>query len=153
MPEIHALVTTLSLELHMTFFPSRTIALTIGNFSVHWYGVMYLLGFILALILLPSLQRYRKLFLTRDEWMTILSYAVIGVIAGGRLGYVLFYEPEYFAENPVDIFAVWKGGMSFHGGLIGVALLLTFVCWQKKISVLKVMDTAIVPVAIGLALG
>ncbi len=133
--------------------PSREIALQIGVYQIHWYGVMYLLGFLLAYALLPTLQRLRKLALTRDEWAGLLAYAVVGVIAGGRLGYVLFYEPQYFAEHPSDILAVWKGGMSSHGGFIGVTLMLALACVRKHLDLRKVADVAVVPIALGLALG
>lgn len=135
------------------FLPSRAVALAIGDFQVHWYGVMYLLGFIISLILLPYLQRHRNLYLSRDEWAGLLSWAVVGVIVGGRLGYVLFYEPHHFAQHPREVLAVWNGGMSFHGGLLGVVLLLSFACYRKKISIARVADVVVVPVAIGLALG
>lgn len=133
--------------------PTRQVALQVGEFQIHWYGIMYLLGFLLAYALLPALQWNRKLTLTRDEWASLLAYAVIGVIAGGRLGYVLFYEPQYFAENPLQIFAVWNGGMSSHGGFIGVTLMLALACWRKKYDIRKIADVAIVPIALGLALG
>ncbi|MBI1812428.1 prolipoprotein diacylglyceryl transferase [Candidatus Peregrinibacteria bacterium] len=137
----------------LSLLPSRTVALELFGFSVHWYGVMYLLSFIIAIILLPNLQRERNLHLTRDEWLTIVSHAVIGVILGGRLGYVFFYEPRFFAQHPFQILAVWNGGMSSHGGFIGVALALGFACWKMKISPRRLADLAVVPSAIGLALG
>lgn len=134
-------------------FPSRAIALTLFGFSVHWYGVMYLLAFLIAILLLPRLQRFRGLHLTRDEWMSLVSWGIVGVIVGGRLGYVFFYEPSYFVHNPQKILAVWEGGMSFHGGLLGVAICVPLACFRKKISILRVADTVVVPSAIGLALG
>jgi phosphatidylglycerol---prolipoprotein diacylglyceryl transferase len=137
----------------IAFFPSRPVALEIFGFSIHWYGVMYLLAFTIAAILLPHLQRERKLFLTRDDWFSLLSWGVLGVILGGRLGYVFFYEPARFALHPQEIIAVWEGGMSFHGGLLGVVIALCWACWRKKISILRVADTVMVPAAIGLALG
>ncbi len=136
-----------------SLFPSRAIALQIGTFSVHWYGIMYLLGFISALVLLPYLQKYRKLYLSRDEWLSLLSWTVIGVIVGGRLGYVFFYEPAYFAQYPLKIFAVWDGGMSFHGGFLGVVAVLFFVCWKNGYGYARMADTVVVPVLLGLALG
>src|SRR5262245_54348329 len=106
----------------ISFFPSREVALSIGSFSLHWYGLLYFAAFVVAWYLLPRLQKYRGLNLSSDEWSSILSWAVVGVIVGGRLGFVLFYEPSYYLSHPLEIFAVWKGGMASHGGFIGVAL-------------------------------
>ncbi|NOS66757.1 MAG: prolipoprotein diacylglyceryl transferase [Candidatus Peribacteraceae bacterium] len=137
----------------MTFFPSRAVALNLFGFEVHWYGLLYLLGFLIAAVLLPRLQTYRKLTVHRDVWFSLLSWSVVGVIAGGRLGYVLFYEPQFFAANPSQIFAVWQGGMAFHGGLIGVIIVLWFWSRSNKIPLLVLGDIVVIPVAIGLALG
>lgn len=135
------------------FLPSRAVALSIVGFDIHWYGLLYLLGFALAAVLLPTLQKYRGLSLDRDTWMSLLSWSVIGVIVGGRLGYVLFYESAYFMSHPAEIIAVWKGGMSFHGGLLGVVIVIGLFCRARKISLWAIGDTIVVPVAIGLALG
>lgn len=134
-------------------FPTRAVALSLFGFQIHWYGLLYLLGFLIAAWLLPRLQRYRNLDLHRDTWMSLISWAVAGVIIGGRLGYVLFYDPVYFWENPLKIIAVWEGGMSFHGGFIGVAVTLGLFCRKHGISLFRLADIVVVPVAIGLALG
>ena len=134
-------------------FPSRTIALELFGFSVHWYGVMYLLAFLLAWHLLPRLQRQRGLHLSEDEWSSILAWTVLGVIAGGRLGFVLFYEPAYFLQHPLDVFAVWHGGMSSHGGLIGVVLALMVALRHRRDQWLKIADIVVIPAALGLMLG
>ncbi|PIQ76701.1 prolipoprotein diacylglyceryl transferase [Candidatus Peregrinibacteria bacterium CG_4_9_14_3_um_filter_49_12] len=133
-------------------FPSRKVALEIFGFSVHWYGLLYLLGFLLAFYLLPRLQRYRGLHLSSDEWSHILSAAIVGVLVGGRLGYVFFYAPELL-KTPLEVLKVWHGGMSSHGGFIGVALALWWSLRKKNMPLLAIADTAVVPVAIGLALG
>ena len=134
-------------------FPSRPVALALFGFEIHWYGLLYLAGFLIAAYLLPRLQRYRKLDLSRDTWAALLSWSVVGVIIGGRLGYVFFYEPSYFLVHPLQMFAVWQGGMSFHGGLIGVILVLLFWSRAQKIPLLALADIVVIPVAIGLALG
>ena len=103
---------------HPQFDP---IAISIGPLAIRWYGLMYLVGFAAALLL----GRRRAM---RDAWRgwttremdDVLFYAVIGVIIGGRLGYVLFYKPGYYLAHPLEIFSVWQGGMSFHGGFLGV---------------------------------
>ncbi len=137
----------------ISFFPSRAVAVDVFGFGIHWYGLLYLLGFALGALLLPVLGRYRRLPLSRDDWYALLSWSVIGVIAGGRFGYVLFYEPAYFLANPADIVAVWKGGMSFHGGFLGVLATLWAYARARDISLLALADVIVIPVAIGLALG
>lgn len=135
------------------FFPERAIALTIGTFSIHWYGIMYLLGFLLGAWLLKKLQHYRHLSLSDDEQSSLIVHIILGVLIGGRLGYVLLYEPLTYLKNPFEILAVWHGGMASHGGFIGVGLALLIFCTKKKISIWNVLDVIVVPVAIGLALG
>jgi len=141
------------MHLMVQFFPSRTVAIAIGNFAVHWYGIMYLLAFLLTFFLVPILQKRRGLALSKDEWSSLLTWGVLGVILGGRLGYVLFYEPSYFLQYPLEIVAIWKGGMSSHGGFIGVTLLLSYAIRKRGISLLAVADVLAVPVAIGLSFG
>lgn len=135
------------------FFPTREVALSIGGFGIHWYGLLYFAAFIVAWFLLPRLQKFRDLSLSAEQWSSILSWAVIGVIVGGRLGYVLFYQPGYFLTHPLDIFAVWNGGMSSHGGFIGVSLALLWALRERKNELLKIGDVVVIPIAIGLALG
>lgn len=137
----------------LALFPSRAVAIEIAGFSVHWYGILYLLSFVLALVILPSIQRLRKLRLTRDEWVSVLSAAIVGVIAGGRLGYVFFYEPAFFASEPWRVVAVWEGGMSSHGGFLGTAVALSLAAWRMKIPSRALADVVTVPAALGLALG
>jgi len=136
-----------------SLFPTRAIAFVIFGFPVHWYGLLYLAAFLLAWFLLPKLQKFRKLNYNADEWSTILSAAVLGVIVGGRLGFVFFYEPQYFLIHPLEIIQVWHGGMSSHGGFIGVTLALLFVMRKRLSELPRFMDVIVVPIGIGLALG
>jgi phosphatidylglycerol:prolipoprotein diacylglycerol transferase len=96
------------------------VAIAIGPVKVHWYGLMYLVGFLGGW----ALGRWRAgrpgSTWSRDDVSDLLFYIAVGVIVGGRLGYVLFYNPAYFAQHPLEIVAIWSGGMSFHGGLLGV---------------------------------
>lgn len=136
------------------FFPSRTVAFVLFHFPVHWYGLLYLLGFLIAWWLLPRLQRLRGLSLSHDEWSGILSASVLGVLIGGRLGFVLLYQPAYYFSHPAEIFAVWQGGMSSHGGFIGVAVALLITLRHRSWSeIFAIADVIVVPVAIGLGLG
>jgi len=135
-------------------FPTRSIALVFLGFPVHWYGLLYLAAFLIAWWMLPRLLSLRQLSLTKDECAGILAATILGVLIGGRLGYVLFYSPLYYLRSPLQIFAVWNGGMASHGGFIGVlvALYLQTRTW-KRVDQLKLLDLTTVPAAIGLGLG
>jgi phosphatidylglycerol:prolipoprotein diacylglycerol transferase len=137
----------------MQFFPSRAIALTVGPVSVHWYGIMYLLGFVIGMYLLPRLQRFRDLALSDAQRESLVVHVFLGVLLGGRLGYVFFYDFPYFFQHPFDVIAVWKGGMASHGGFVGVILALVLFARRQGIPLLRLTDVLMVPVAIGLALG
>lgn len=138
----------------ISFFPSRAVALSLFGFNVHWYGIMYFLAFVIAWFLVNGLQKKRGLSFSSDEWSGLLTAAVLGVIVGGRLGFVLFYEPAYFLAHPLKVFAVWEGGMASHGGFIGVTLAMW---WKLRRygwdTFFRVADVITVPVAIGLMLG
>ncbi len=133
--------------------PSRAVAVSIAGFQVHWYGLLYLAAFVIVWWMLPRLQKWRGLTYSTDEWSSIVSAAVAGVIIGGRLGYVLFYDPQYYAAHPLEIFAVWNGGMASHGGFIGVACALWWQLRKNMSDFLKIADIAVIPAAIGLGLG
>lgn len=138
----------------IALFPSRAVAVDLFGFPIHWYGLLYLASFVVAWVLLPRIQKWRALTLSADEWSSLLSSAVIGVIVGGRLGFVLFYEPQYYLAHPVEILKVWNGGMSSHGGFLGVALMLFFALHGKTTEdKLRLADTVTVPVALGLMFG
>lgn len=107
------------------------IAFSIGPVAVHWYGIMYLLGFGAAWWLgNRRIAAGRLPGVTAEAFSDLLFYAMIGVVLGGRIGYMLFYTPEVFFSNPALLFRVWEGGMSFHGGLIGV--LIASLWWSRK---------------------
>lgn len=134
-------------------FPSRVVALSLFGFEVHWYGVLYVLAFLTAFFLLPKLLPFRKLEVDDDDLSSIMTWAILGVIVGGRLGYVLFYAPAIIFQDPLEIFRVWHGGMSSHGGFIGTLLALFFVLRKKGVPFYAFMDIAVIVVAIGLAYG
>ena len=129
------------------------VALQLGPLAVHWYGLMYLLGFWFEWWLLNFLNRKRQLGFAEGELSDLLGNLILGVVLGGRLGYVLFYNPVEYFHHPFEIIAVWHGGMSFHGGLIGTLLAGWLWCRRKGVSFLDLADVAIVGVPIGLALG
>ncbi len=136
------------------FLPSRRVAVEILGFPVYWYGLLYLASFILAAWLLPRIQRLRRLTLTNGEWSDILTWTIVGVLAGGRLGYALFYRFADFLDTPLILIDIRSGGMASHGGFLGVALAFVWVlrkrAWSEKLAI---VDIAVVPVAIGLAFG
>lgn len=113
---------------HPQFDP---VALAIGPLSIRWYGLMYLAGFVAFLILGRHRARVQPWHgIDARDLDDLLFYGVLGVIIGGRLGQVLFYEPGYYLSHPLEILAVWKGGMSFHGGFLGVLVAMAF--WARK---------------------
>lgn len=122
---------------HPQFDP---IAVQVGPLAVHWYGLMYLIGFTLFYLL--GLYRCRQEWrgITKANLEDLLFVGMVGVIVGGRLGFVLLYQPEYYLSHPLEIFSVWQGGMSAHGGFIGVILALFYFAWRNKKSILTVGD-------------
>lgn len=132
------------------------IALKLGPLAIHWYGLTYLVAFGLFLYL-GSLRVKQTQFAqtgwTRRDVEDLLFYGVLGVVIGGRLGYVLFYKPDHYASNPLEIFAVWKGGMAFHGGLLGVIAAMAIFAKQRGHRFLTVTDLIAPCVPTGLASG
>ena len=129
---------------HPRFDP---IALDLGRIglpiAIHWYGLTYLVGFALFLFLAVRRTRqqpYASLGWTRRDVEDLLFWGVVGTIVGGRLGYVLFYKAGYYAQHLGEIVAVWKGGMSFHGGLIGVIVALALFARSRRRPFLEVTD-------------
>lgn len=131
----------------------QTVLLRIGGWEIHWYGVLYVVAFGLAWWLLPRLGRWRAMALSADQWLVVLASGIVGVLGGGRLGYAVLYEPQFFADHPLKIFAINEGGMAFHGGLVGVAVALWLVSRWYRVPYLGVLDVIVIPVTIGLSLG
>lgn len=136
--------------IHPQFDP---IAVQIGPLAVHWYGLMYLVGFGLAWLLGRRLIALGVTRLTLRDHEDLLFYAILGVIVGGRLGYTLFYKPVYYLSHPLEIVAVWEGGMSFHGGLLGVLLVLVWFARRRGFRFLEIGDFVAPLVPLGLAAG
>ncbi|MGE4339867.1 MAG: prolipoprotein diacylglyceryl transferase [Pigmentiphaga sp.] len=135
---------------HPQFDP---IALQLGPVAIHWYGLMYLLAFTLAWLVGLRLIARGVTRLTRRDLEDVLFYGILGVVLGGRLGYVLFYKPAYYLSHPLEILAVWEGGMSFHGGLIGVIVVLLVFAWRRGYRAFEVGDFVVPMVPLGLAAG
>lgn len=125
----------------MLTYPSiNPIALKIGPIAIHWYGLMYLVGFVGAWLLARHRAKRPNSGWTNQEISDLIFYCAIGVLVGGRLGYVLFYDFPNLIANPLVIFKVWDGGMAFHGGLIGIIISIALFARKKKKSFFVVSD-------------
>ena len=129
------------------------VAFSIGPFSVRWYALAYLAGFICAGLVMWRTQRRWKLGLTLDDVLSIMIGIVFGIIIGARLFYVVFYGAGYYLENPLEIFMLNHGGMSFHGGLVGAVVGGSLVCRRYGISIPTVCDMGVIGAPIGLFFG
>jgi phosphatidylglycerol---prolipoprotein diacylglyceryl transferase len=114
---------------------------------------MYVFGFVGGYFLVRWLAKKKQIDLPKDVLQELISYLVVGVIVGGRLGYVIFYNLPFYLANPLEIFAVWRGGMSFHGGLIGASLMGWWFTKKHGLSFYRLADLCVVAVPIGLGLG
>lgn len=139
----------------LTFPDINPIAFHIGPLQVHWYGLMYLIGFFICWSILALRIRHSSFprGFTLEQLSDILFYSALGIIIGGRLGYMFFYARPEMISHPLHIFQIWKGGMSFHGGLIGVILALWFYAYRTKKSLFAITDFIAPAIPIGLAAG
>jgi len=135
------------------------VALQLGPVSIKWYGLAYLTGLIFGWLYIKRLLKEPHLW-ARDEPPfapakvdDLLLYITAGVVLGGRLGFVLFYEPGYYLANPLDIFAVWKGGMAFHGALVGCGIAIWIFARRNGVNPWSTMDLCTASVPIGLFFG
>lgn len=135
---------------HPQFDP---VIFSVGPLAVRWYGLMYVIAFLSFLWLGRHRIRNGLSKLTLPQLDDLMFYGVLGVILGGRLGYVLFYKPSYYLQHPLEIFAVWQGGMSFHGGFLGVMLVLYLFARKIGQPFLAVTDFVVPLVPLGLAAG
>ncbi len=125
----------------------------VGPFAIRWYALAYIAGLVLGWRLLRHLVRLPPPVATPTQADDFLTWATLGVVLGGRLGYVLFYQPAVYLAHPAMIFAVWEGGMSFHGGALGVATAIAWFCRRNAIPLLGFADRIAVCAPIGLGLG
>ncbi|MBN2644109.1 MAG: prolipoprotein diacylglyceryl transferase [Desulfuromonadaceae bacterium] len=137
----------------MTFPHIDPVALHLGPLSVRWYGLMYLAGFLCGWIFIRGHVRREHLPLSSEDISELLFLCVLGVVAGGRLGYVLFYHPSFYVTHPLRIFSIWEGGMSFHGGLIGVVGSVVFFCRRRLLPMGKMADMLVMAACFGLCFG
>jgi phosphatidylglycerol:prolipoprotein diacylglycerol transferase len=129
------------------------ILIDLGLFQVSWYGVMYVLGFFASYLLVRYQIKRRDFGLSREEVENLYFYLILGLIIGARLGYVLFYDLGMYLQDPLEIIFINHGGMSFHGGLIGLLIVGVLFAWRNKKSFWKIADLFIVTAPIGLGLG
>lgn len=138
----------------MLIYPNiDPIAFSIGPLQVHWYGLMYLVGFMLAYGLAHWRVKHYQLHWTHEQISDLIFYAALGVIIGGRLGYMVFYDTQQLLAHPLSVFKIWQGGMSFHGGLLGVLLALLFFARKINRPFWEVTDFLAPLVPLGLAAG
>ena len=121
--------------------------------GVRWYGLAYLAGFIIALLLFNLYSSKGRSPLSKDDNSTLITYLLFGVILGGRLGYMLFYDCPNFIANPLTAFQIWKGGMASHGGFIGVLVAMIFFARSKKVGFWTVSDIVVISATPGIFLG
>jgi len=137
----------------LTFPQIDPVLFSFGPVKVRWYGLMYVLGFISSYYLVLSQIKKKKLVDLEVHFENINFILILSLIVGGRLGYVLFYNFNYYLNNPSEILATWQGGMSFHGALICTVLAGVVFCWKKNLNFWASADVYCATVPIGLGLG
>lgn len=143
-------MTTLAL---LTYPHIDPVMLRIGPLALRWYGLAYVLGFVGAGLLMRRLNRTWAVGMSGDDELDVVLAAVVGLVLGARIGYVLFYDLPGLLQDPLSAFAIWDGGMSFHGGLIGILLAGWLVSKRVGVSFLRLADIGAVGAPIGLLLG
>ena len=125
----------------------------LGPIRLSWYGLMYVFGFVISYLLVRYQMKKKDFGVSKQEVEDLYFYLILGLIIGARLGYVLFYDLPMYLSDPFEIIALWHGGMSFHGGLMGVLFVGILFAWKRKKSFWKIADLFIVTAPIGLGLG
>ncbi len=124
----------------------------LGPLEIRWYGLVYVFGFLLAIIWLKYTQKKEFISLSNDEIWDFVFYLMLGVLIGSRL-FEVFWEPQLYLVHPLDLFKIWQGGMSFHGGFVGIVTAAWLYCKKNKLSFGKMADLMSVPAIFALALG
>ena len=142
--------------------PINPVAFSVFGLPIRWYALAYIAAFVIGYLIMKNLtsKKDAEIYLTKKQMEDLLSYFVLGTILGGRLGYVLFYNLPFFLHHPLEIFALWHGGMSFHGGFIGVIVATFLFVKNQKFqngsvsqNTFKILDIMAVLAPIGLGLG
>jgi phosphatidylglycerol:prolipoprotein diacylglycerol transferase len=136
-------------------FPNiNPVAIQFGLISIRWYGIMYVLSIVVGAYIMQKLEKkYKIMCIYKNDFDSLIIYIMLGIIVGGRLGYILFYIQDYTVNDFSIIFKVWQGGMSFHGGVIGVVLATWIFCLRHKKNLLSVTDLIACVAPIGLFFG
>ncbi|MFT4304233.1 MAG: prolipoprotein diacylglyceryl transferase [Candidatus Woesearchaeota archaeon] len=129
------------------------ILFELGPLQIRYYGLLYLLGFVIGYFLIKHMISKRKLNLSNDEVLDYIFWIALGTIIGARLFYTLVYNPSYYLSNLTEILYIWQGGLSFHGGFIGACVAVYLFCKKNKLNLLEMADITILPLALALSLG
>jgi phosphatidylglycerol:prolipoprotein diacylglycerol transferase len=129
------------------------VLLQLGPFAIRWYALAYIAGLLLGWRYMLSLNARRAELTTTEVIDDLLVWTIVGIILGGRLGYVLFYNLPYYSANPLQALAVWQGGMSFHGGLLGVTVAMIWFARRRRLELLRLSDLVSCAVPLGLFFG
>jgi len=125
----------------------------LGPLEIRWYGVIYVLGFVLAYFMLNYLVKLKKIQLSAKDIEDLIFYELIGVVIGARVFYILFYNLPSYAMDPLSALAIWKGGLSFHGVLAGAFLSGWWFCRKRKLDSLAIADLVVIPASLALSFG
>ncbi len=125
----------------------------IGAIEIRWYGLMYVISFILAYFIILHLVKKKKINLKKEDVENFIAYSIIGLVLGARIFYILFYNLKFYIENPLEMIMVWHGGLSFHGGLIGLIVVGYVFCKKKKIRFYEFADIVSIPAYLGSMFG
>lgn len=137
----------------MPFPDIDPVAIAIGPLVIRWYALAFIFGLLAGWGYIGLFLRQQPHIMTRAQLSDFFTWAIVGVIVGGRLGYVSFYQAPYYFENPIEVFFVWQGGMSFHGGLIGVVVAIILFARRQKIPMFALGDLVACAAPIGLFFG
>ena len=139
--------------LQLQFPEIDPVFLRLGPVQLRWYGLMYMLSFIVGYFLMKRLARLKKMQVTTDDLYDLLFFLILGVMVGGRIGYVLFYDLGSYIQRPIEILYIWQGGMSFHGGFVGMLLAVVLFCKKKGWAFWEVADLVAAASPVGIGLG
>ena len=139
--------------LQLPFHNIDPVFFEVGPIQLRWYGLMYMLGFVAAYFVMRQMVREKRLALSQNDLYDLLFYLILGLMVGGRIGYVFLYDLGSYLENPLSIIAIWQGGMSFHGGFVGMVFVAILIVRKKGWAFWEIADLTAVAVPIGLGLG
>lgn len=129
------------------------VLLSIGPLEIRYYGIIYALGFVIGYFFLKHRIKQKRLKLSIEQLDSYFFWLLISVLVGARVFEIIFFSWDYYSKDLLQMFAVWNGGLSFHGGLVGAALATYFFCKKHKVKFYEIADTLVIPAALGLALG